>query len=366
MYKLRHLEYKPSHRFLAFANRITTWLPEVLLQKSAREPQPFHKIKALIVSLIISPSISLADPAYNKLDIHSLTLPDRTALLQTIQTRNWSDYFDALGISEPENLAECIYGEEFEIIKNNDNYINLTVADCIDYYGIESQSTFKELISEWSSKLSGYFTLRETDHFDYDVTWIFKDGNYERIMSEGLIKISPSFSCEGDLNETEKNICRSPLLSRLDSSLSSLYNHFLDQTPRSKALDVKNAQREWISHRNSCTSRNCILNAYQNRGKEIFDELFQKPKAFYVIVLSSKGQAYPVFYVMDSSPVSLSLSTVTDQESEVTTFIIPENCESFYRFSDWEKNPNLSSSAATRAMSRIHGACTPHFPVVHK
>ncbi len=75
----------------------------------------------------------------------------------------------------------------------------------------------------------------------------------------------PTFSCNGKLNSTERAICNSSELSRLDRQMSSEYFGQLDQqTSASARRELKSAQRSWLQDRNSCGgSVSCIRGEYQ-------------------------------------------------------------------------------------------------------
>ena len=76
---------------------------------------------------------------------------------------------------------------------------------------------------------------------------------------------SPTFSCSGNLNSTERAICKSSELSRLDRQMSAEYFGQLDlQTSSSARRELRNAQRSWLRDRNSCGgSVACIRGEYQ-------------------------------------------------------------------------------------------------------
>ncbi len=76
---------------------------------------------------------------------------------------------------------------------------------------------------------------------------------------------NPTFSCSGNLTSTERAICNSSELSRLDRQMSSEYFGQLDQqTSAGARRELKNAQRNWLRDRNSCGgSVSCIRGEYQ-------------------------------------------------------------------------------------------------------
>lgn len=81
-----------------------------------------------------------------------------------------------------------------------------------------------------------------------------------------------SFDCTKAKTFVEKEICRDPLLSRLDEALSYNYNNMLSGNIGSGARkDLKATQRAWLLQRNKCTTRQCLIDAYRKRIDEICD-----------------------------------------------------------------------------------------------
>lgn len=84
---------------------------------------------------------------------------------------------------------------------------------------------------------------------------------------------SPSFSCSGSLNQTERVICADPDLAALDRAVAAAYRNKFDGLPveSANALDqvVKSlviTQKAWLAHRNGCgADRECIYKAYMVR-----------------------------------------------------------------------------------------------------
>ena len=81
-----------------------------------------------------------------------------------------------------------------------------------------------------------------------------------------------SFDCRKAGTFVETAICDDPVLSRLDDALGENYRYM-------KASDIGDGarshlvstQRQWLKNRNSCQTRNCILNAYMSRVDEVCD-----------------------------------------------------------------------------------------------
>jgi len=77
----------------------------------------------------------------------------------------------------------------------------------------------------------------------------------------------PSFNCNQKLSALETKVCTNQELSKLDLSLSKLYK--TTYSTLTDANKLKLSQRKWMKLRNKCKSDFCILEAYQNRIKEI-------------------------------------------------------------------------------------------------
>jgi uncharacterized protein len=77
---------------------------------------------------------------------------------------------------------------------------------------------------------------------------------------------NPSFACTGNLQPAEAVVCSDDSLAALDRTLAADYKSKLDNTPTSQRTAMENAERAWITERNSCgANKSCISNAYQVR-----------------------------------------------------------------------------------------------------
>jgi uncharacterized protein YecT (DUF1311 family) len=92
-------------------------------------------------------------------------------------------------------------------------------------------------------------------------------------MAPPAAAATPSFSCTGSLNATERTICSDDSLAILDRQVATAYKNKFDGLPveSANALDelVKSlaiTQKAWLAHRNLCgTDVGCIYKAYVTR-----------------------------------------------------------------------------------------------------
>jgi len=129
----------------------------------------------------------------------------------------------------------------------------------------------------------------------------------------------PSFECNQKLSSIETSICTSKELSKLDLSLSELYNKVYS-TLRS-TQDLKFAQRQWVKTRNQCKDNMCLIKAYQTRIEKLKQitptKLPYEPKLIY-----SKSQSlcrevllnYTKEYYEDSALAPKQKSSLTPLE----------------------------------------------------
>jgi uncharacterized protein YecT (DUF1311 family) len=69
----------------------------------------------------------------------------------------------------------------------------------------------------------------------------------------------------------EKTICSDPLLGKLDDALSKNYKQMIVTDFGGSVIDLRNEQRQWVSSRNKCATRECLLVAYKKRIDETCD-----------------------------------------------------------------------------------------------
>lgn len=82
---------------------------------------------------------------------------------------------------------------------------------------------------------------------------------------------SASFDCAKASTLIEKAICSDPTLGKLDEALANNYNGMLSADLGRPAKSIRNEQREWISKRNKCMTRDCLVSAYRERIDETCD-----------------------------------------------------------------------------------------------
>ncbi len=83
-------------------------------------------------------------------------------------------------------------------------------------------------------------------------------------------RADPSFRCEGDLLQAERQICASPALAALDRNVADLYAAALSGAQGDARDTLVNAQRAWLGGRNACgADEGCLNNAYRDRLSEL-------------------------------------------------------------------------------------------------
>ena len=87
-----------------------------------------------------------------------------------------------------------------------------------------------------------------------------------------------SFDCKKGQSFSEKVVCETPYLSRLDDQLSIAYKHAMDVTPDRQALeDSRVAQWQW--RQKNCHDAACVTNWYERRLSELHADASQGQKA---------------------------------------------------------------------------------------
>lgn len=77
---------------------------------------------------------------------------------------------------------------------------------------------------------------------------------------------APSFSCGGNLSDTEAVICSDKVLSRLDSELADAYERKLESVGGREREALRADQKDWLDRRNRCRfDKGCIRRAYVDR-----------------------------------------------------------------------------------------------------
>jgi uncharacterized protein len=91
------------------------------------------------------------------------------------------------------------------------------------------------------------------------------------VVSLSSSALAVSFDCTKASTFVEKTICSDPLLGKLDDALSKNYKQMLVTDFGGSVVDLRNEQRQWVSSRNKCTTRECLIAAYKNRIDETCD-----------------------------------------------------------------------------------------------
>ena len=77
---------------------------------------------------------------------------------------------------------------------------------------------------------------------------------------------APSFSCQANLNRTERVICDNDELSRLDREMVAVYRSVSGGQTGTSPESLAAEQKAWLRSRNACGSRvNCIRSHYLDR-----------------------------------------------------------------------------------------------------
>ena len=106
---------------------------------------------------------------------------------------------------------------------------------------------------------------------DLPVTGAFSSGLLNRLHSaqrheaaSGPTQPGPGFNCHTAATATEGAICALPELSALNQQMEAAYRAAIEGS--GDAAQLRNAQQQWIAHRNSCGADTaCIATAYRNR-----------------------------------------------------------------------------------------------------
>ncbi|ENA27335.1 MULTISPECIES: lysozyme inhibitor LprI family protein [unclassified Pseudomonas] len=80
-----------------------------------------------------------------------------------------------------------------------------------------------------------------------------------------------SFDCTKASTSVEKMICTDPMLSRLDDALAENYKSMLLSDFGGSKAELRNEQRIWLSKRNKCKDKACLVDAYRVRVDETCD-----------------------------------------------------------------------------------------------
>lgn len=77
---------------------------------------------------------------------------------------------------------------------------------------------------------------------------------------------APSFDCTKASTRVENLICDNPDLAELDSEMAAAYKTALRDSPWASANKrIRREQNEWLTQRNNCTNKRCLLGLYEER-----------------------------------------------------------------------------------------------------
>src|ERR1019366_6963109 len=75
-----------------------------------------------------------------------------------------------------------------------------------------------------------------------------------------------SFDCRKAATFAEKEVCNDYLLGKLDDALGENYKRTLSSNIGSGAVsDLRATQKAWLSNRNKCANKQCLIDAYRKR-----------------------------------------------------------------------------------------------------
>lgn len=116
-----------------------------------------------------------------------------------------------------------------------------------------------------SSRMTRIRSLSERDIERIDSTVTIAAGGH--VLAEAA-KVSASFDCKKASTHTERMICSSASISKLDADLAQRYTSLLKLAPEDKKL-AQTEQREWLKERNQCNTEKCLIDSYRSRISEL-------------------------------------------------------------------------------------------------
>ncbi|PTY38250.1 hypothetical protein BGP77_17580 [Saccharospirillum sp. MSK14-1] len=79
----------------------------------------------------------------------------------------------------------------------------------------------------------------------------------------------PSYDCDAELNQVERMICDSDVLSYVDRSFSVVYQFSIGARIYQHDVNVQEAQRAWLAQRDQCKTVKCIGDMYLKRTSQL-------------------------------------------------------------------------------------------------
>ena len=94
------------------------------------------------------------------------------------------------------------------------------------------------------------------------------------LLLVGLAPIADatSFDCKKAATFAERTVCADTLLGSLDDALAQNYRHMRAANIGSGALkDLQATQKSWLSVRDQCKDKQCLIDAYRKRIDQVCD-----------------------------------------------------------------------------------------------
>ncbi len=96
-----------------------------------------------------------------------------------------------------------------------------------------------------------------------------------------------SFDCSKASTVQEKIICTDTALSELDDKLAQTYKTAISET--AKKAEIQKEQKEWLRDiRNNCTSKSCLVEAYEKRINQLASPQSKSPQTGSTCPISEK------------------------------------------------------------------------------
>jgi len=87
-----------------------------------------------------------------------------------------------------------------------------------------------------------------------------------------------SFDCRRALNPVETLICRDMILASIDGALGDTYWRLRRRIGSGERSRLRQKQRTWLRRRDACRDRGCVLTAYEERSRALWDQSEEREK----------------------------------------------------------------------------------------
>ncbi|WGZ90444.1 MAG: SH3 domain-containing protein [Candidatus Thiocaldithrix dubininis] len=94
---------------------------------------------------------------------------------------------------------------------------------------------------------------------------------FAALLSLSIHSQAASFNCAKAKSYSEKEVCDSKQLSKLDEDLDKVFKKVLATT--SDKASLKTEQADWLKEREACSDKSCITDVYQSRIEELNTQL---------------------------------------------------------------------------------------------